>query len=323
MPKVSIVLPNYNYAQYLDERIQSLLNQTYRDFELIILDDASIDNSLEVIQKYLSDSRIKTQFYEQNSGLPYKRWNDGADLAQGEYLLFAGADDSCHPELLSQLVERLENHSSVGLAYTQSWNINGEGEKIQLCKEWTDDLDQVRWCDDFINVGRNECKYLLYSNTIPNASAVLMRRSVFIEAGKFDTQLRLSADWLLYAKILMLSDVAYISEPLNYFRSHANTVRNTTIGSVLELEERLTVVRYLLQGLQAPEPFWEEVFHPAVGWWVRLMASRKWSLSVNLRIYNILRDIDPNINYRLLRYGMEVLGRKAEYLTRLNRWQKD
>ncbi|QYO64136.1 glycosyltransferase family 2 protein [Leptolyngbya sp. 7M] len=71
MPKVSIVLPNYNYAHYLDERIQSLLNQTYKDFELIILDCASADNSIEVISKYTHDPRVKTVFYSHDNGLPY------------------------------------------------------------------------------------------------------------------------------------------------------------------------------------------------------------------------------------------------------------
>jgi len=126
MPKVSIVLPNYNYARYLDERIQSLLNQTYKDFELIILDDASTDNSLEVIRKY-RDPRIRTQFYAKNSGLPCKRWNDGADLAQGEYLIFAEADDSCHPTLLEKLVDKLDENPSVGLAFSQSLIIDSEG----------------------------------------------------------------------------------------------------------------------------------------------------------------------------------------------------
>ena len=116
MPKVSIVLPNYNYAKYLDERIQSLLNQTYKDFELIILDDASQDNSIEVIEKYRNDPRVKTKYFSENSGLPYQRWNDGADMAQGEYLLIAGADDSCHPTLLEKLVEKLDNYPHVGLS---------------------------------------------------------------------------------------------------------------------------------------------------------------------------------------------------------------
>lgn len=307
MPKVSIILPNYNYAQYLDERIQSLLNQTYRDFELIILDDASSDNSLEVINQYLSDSRIKTQFYKKNSGAPYKRWNDGADLAQGEYLLIAGADDSCHPELLSTLVEKLENYSSVGLAYAQSWNINSKSEKTHSWKEWTDDLDTIRWSNDFINVGKDECKYLFYKNTIPNASAVLMRHSVFIEAGKFDAQLWLAADWMLWARMLMISDIAYIAEPLNYFRTHTNNVRNTSKAS-LELEERLRVIQFLTRKIEPSDTFWKTVYIPTVGWWMRLMPSIP--VDKNWKIYRILKDIDPAINSRLLENMIQVVARK-------------
>ena len=81
IPQVSIILPNYNYAEYLDQRIQSLLDQTFRDFELIIIDDASSDSSAEVIKKYESDKRIKTFFHKKNSGLTYKRWNEGAELS--------------------------------------------------------------------------------------------------------------------------------------------------------------------------------------------------------------------------------------------------
>jgi len=311
MPKISVIIPNYNHARYLEQRIESILNQTFQDFEIIFLDDSSTDNSREVFAKYTHHPKInQIIFNEINSGSGYKQWSKGFSLATGEYIWIAESDDYAEPTILEKLVQKLDHNPSVGLAYTQSWNINDEGERIHLCKEWTDALDEVRWSGDFVNVGRDECKYLLDRNTIPNASAVLMRRSVLIEAGKFDTQFRLAADYLLWAKMLMISDIAYIAEPLNYFRSHANTVRNTT-RAALELEERLIVICYLLKGIQAPEPFWEQVFHPVVGWWMRLMASEKLPLSVNLRIYSILRDVDSNINYRILRNSIEVLMRKV------------
>src|SRR6516225_2042937 len=78
VPRLSIVLPNYNYAGYLDERIQSLLAQTHGDFELLILDDASRDNSREVIERYTHDRRVRAHYYAENSGSTYPRWNDGA-----------------------------------------------------------------------------------------------------------------------------------------------------------------------------------------------------------------------------------------------------
>jgi glycosyltransferase involved in cell wall biosynthesis len=251
MPKVSIVLPNYNYARYLDERIQSLLNQTYSDFELIILDDASTDNSVEVIEKYTDDPRVKTKFYSENSGLPYKRWNDGADLAEGEYLLIAGADDSCHPTLLEKLVEQLDAYPFVGLAFSQSWGIDGEGNRTHSWKQHTDELDVNRWAKDFVDKGINELEYLVNKNTLPNASAVLLRRKNFVDAGKFDVSLRLTADWMLWAKMLMISDIAFVAEPLNYFRSHSNTVRKNSEKTGLHISEASQVQDYIVSELRS------------------------------------------------------------------------
>ncbi len=308
IPKVSIVLPNYNYARYLDERIQSLLNQTYRDFELIILDDASQDNSIEVIEKYTADPRVKTKYFSENSGLTYKRWNDGADIAQGEYLLIAGADDSCHPILVEKLVETLDNNSNVGLAFCQSWQIDSEGKNISSLKKWTNDLNQERWNSNFIDAGKNELKYLILKNTIPNASAVLMRRNIFIEAGKFDVQMRLAADWLLWVKMLEISDIAFLAEPLNYFRHHEGTVTTKAIKSGLNIEEDYQVQKYLITnpnlGLckeiidKASDIFAESWVQTVVD---NLKSRVKIDLSRQIRIYQIAHSIDPKITKRLIK----------------------
>lgn len=312
MPKVSIVLLNYNYARYLDERIQSLLNQTYKDFELIILDNGSTDNSLEIINKYTEEPRIKTHFYSENDS-PYKRLNEGFDFAQGEYLLIACSDDSCHPTLIEKLAEKLDKYSSVGLAFAQSWDIDSEGKKLRLWKEWTDDLNEERWSKDFVDAGKNECQYLFFRCTIPCASAVLMRRKTFIEAGKFDAQLRLAADWMLWVKMLMISDIAFVAEPLSYFRTHANATRNTT-KSAIELEERLQVVCYLSQKAETPENFWETVYIPTLGWWIRMLLNGKIPFGRSQRIYRLLREIDPNINQRIVENMFNVFRRKLKLI---------
>jgi glycosyltransferase involved in cell wall biosynthesis len=309
MPKISIVLPNYNYARYLDERIQSLLNQTYQDFELIIVDDASTDNSLETIDKYTADPRVKTIFYPNNSGSVYQRWNDGAEIATGEYLMFAGADDSCHPTLLEKLTEQLDKHPSVGLAYAQSWCTDSTGKITHSAKYWTDDLSKERWLNDFVDDGKKACQYLLFKCLIPNASAVLMRRSIFIEAGKFDLQLRFAADWMLYVKMLMISDIAYLAEPLNYFRTHVNSVTKT-MKSSLVLEERLQVIHYIYRRVDILESFWDTAFDPTVFGWIRAIAYREIPLSSSQKIYRSLKELDPNINYRILTRLMDAVKRK-------------
>lgn len=83
-PLVSVIIPNYNHAQFLDERIQTVLNQTYQNFELIILDDKSTDNSLEVINKYKNDPHVsEIVVNEENSGSTFKQWHKGFELAKG------------------------------------------------------------------------------------------------------------------------------------------------------------------------------------------------------------------------------------------------
>lgn len=316
MPKVSIVLPNYNYARYLDERIQSLLNQTYTDFELIILDDASTDNSIEVIEKYTADPRVKTKFYTENSGLPYKRWNDGADLAQGDYLLIAGADDSCQPTLLEKLVDKLETYPSAGLAFSQSMEIDSDGNYVRSLIEWTNDLDQERWKQNFVRKGSEEFQYLLFKNTIPNASSVLMRRKLFIQAGKFDIQLRLAADYLLWIQILMISDVAFIAEPLNHFRKHASTVTTATLRNGIHLEETVNVKQYLLKqagsslSRQSIKSAWLAMKEE---WFCLIINSpRQVSLSRNLQIYRTLNEINSGV-------GISMFIRLIGYFTGLTR----
>ena len=90
MPKVSVIIPNYNHAQFLEQRVESVLNQTFQDFEIIFLDDASTDNSKEVFSKYSNHPKIShVIFNETNSGSPFKQWNKGFGLSTGEYIWIA------------------------------------------------------------------------------------------------------------------------------------------------------------------------------------------------------------------------------------------
>ncbi len=323
MPKVSIVVVNYNYARYLDERIQSFLNQTFNDFELIIIDNGSTDKSVEIISKYKEDSRIKTIFFS-NNDLPFKRWNDAIDSAQGEYLMIAASDDSCHPCLLERLVEKLDAYPSVGVAFSQSLDMDTEGNLLGSWKFNTDNLDQERWSEDFVDDGKNECQYLLLACTIPNPSGALLRRSTFYEAGKFDIRLRYCVDLMLWAKMLAISDIAYVAEPLNYFRTPTPGVslRLAFQGSIDSLEERLEVNNYLLQQVEAPARFWKESHPGLIKWWIKMMIKKmvkkddfnKVPFGTNLKIYRLFQKIDSSINYQLIKNSFELLKESGNSL---------
>jgi glycosyltransferase involved in cell wall biosynthesis len=156
VPKVSVIIPNYSHDRFLTKRIQSILDQTFQDFEIIYLDDASTDKSDAVVAPFPSrfTHAIKNKT---NSGIPFKQWNKGASLAKGEYLWIAESDDYADKHFLERLVDVLDRHPNVGLAYCQSWGVD-EGDRIlQSWKLNTDTLDSERWQQDFINDGKDEC----------------------------------------------------------------------------------------------------------------------------------------------------------------------
>ena len=124
---VSVIIPNYNHAKYLDERIHSVLNQTYQDFEVIILDDCSTDNSLEIINKYKDNPHISQIIVnEQNSGSPFKQWKKGILLAKGEVIWIAESDDTCETTFLEKLLKTRQETNSV-LVFCHSILINEYG----------------------------------------------------------------------------------------------------------------------------------------------------------------------------------------------------
>ena len=107
---VSVIIPNYNHDKYLDVRIQSILNQTYQDFEIIILDDCSTDNSKAVIERYRDNDHVSHIVYnEKNSGTTFKQWEKGIELAKGDLLWIAESDDSCDCNFLDSLIPKFEN----------------------------------------------------------------------------------------------------------------------------------------------------------------------------------------------------------------------
>jgi glycosyltransferase involved in cell wall biosynthesis len=245
---VSIIVPNYNHARFLTQRLQTILDQTYRDFELIILDDASTDDSREVIEKFAQDPRVRTVYNEKNTGSPFIQWNRGVAQAKGDYVWIAESDDYADPELLQSLVAVLRSRENLAVVYSQSWHVVDDGSVIGTIAPFYSDLDHGRWMQDFVNDGKDECsRYLIRKNTIPNASAAVFRRQLYEEAGGADANMRLAGDWMLWAKLLLRGDVAFVAKPLNYYRCHSSTVRSSVLYSTSEIEEFYRVCTFIKQ----------------------------------------------------------------------------
>ena len=247
MPKVSVIVPNFNHAHFLPQRLESILAQTCTDYELIVLDDFSSDNSRDVLERYAKQIPMRLIFNEKNSGSPFKQWRKGAALASGEYLWIAESDDYSDPYFLEKLVRRLDENPNVGIAYCDSQVVDENGQTLGRSREWNSRLDERRWEGDFMSFGASECvNYLSQQNTIPNASAVVSRCAIFLRQDGLWDEMRLCGDWLKWIQMLTVSDIVYVSEPLNYYRTHRKTVRET-FGRIRQFDEECEIFMYLLK----------------------------------------------------------------------------
>jgi glycosyltransferase involved in cell wall biosynthesis len=261
MPRVTVITPNYNHARFLPRRIESILDQTFRDFEFIILDNASTDDSREVIESYASsDPRIKAIFNPENNGNPFRQWGLGLGQAKGEFVWIAESDDFADPSLLETLVDRLDRHPGVGLAMCQTWMVDQDGNIIDnyidrlRTHQHNCTFDLSRWSEDFMCDGRDYCaKHLSLRSTIPNASGVLFRRSTLEAAGGAPTYMSYLGDYMTYVKVLLISDIAFVSKSLNYFRQHTETTRGRLQAGDEWIRELRMVQRVLTDRVGVPE----------------------------------------------------------------------
>lgn len=299
-PRVSVVIPNYNYGRFLRKRLRTVLDQTYGQFEIIYLDDCSTDDSNEIIAEFVDDPRIRCVYNEINSGSPFIQINKGVRLADGEFIWVAEADDYANSRFLATLLPILIDNPKVGLAYCQSMAVDADETALFSMQKHTDYLDEERWTRDFIAHGQSECRdYLLYSNTIPNFSAVLFRRSVFESAGFAEESMRLCGDWLTWVKMLMISDVAFVAEPLNFYRWHSGTVRRT-VSYVSNVKERYQMLDYLGRHPEISDTELDIVRGKLMKEWSHRIRRRKWRDSIwdIPAVIRIAADADPRFARR-------------------------
>jgi glycosyltransferase involved in cell wall biosynthesis len=238
---VSVVVPNYNHAQFLKERLNSIFNQTFQDFELIILDDCSTDNSKEIIESYRLFSNVSIYYNKKNSGSPFKQWKKGIKLAKGKYIWIAESDDVADPQFLERMLNILEKGH--GLAYCRSLDVDEQGIK-KSDFFWSDGLDSNRWKSDHENDGLDEIhNYLVYRCTIPNASASVFRKDLAPLDCGFD-KMRYCGDWLFWIKLLEKTSVGYHAGILNYFRHHETSTRNRKSNKE-ELRKNLEIIKII------------------------------------------------------------------------------
>lgn len=220
-PLISVIIPNYCHARYLNQRIDSILAQTYQNFEIIILDDCSPDDgaSRQVIESYRNNSHVSNIVYnEVNSGCTFAQWLRGIELAKGELCWIAESDDSCRPQLLETLVKFFELDEEVVLSSCRSLFIN---ENNQI----TGGIGLV--FDDTIKNGSMFISdHMVEGNFICNSGMALFRRDVALTVDRqfADKKYAGAGDMMFWIEIAERGKVATSYQRLNYFRRYEGTV---------------------------------------------------------------------------------------------------
>ncbi len=215
-PTVSVIIPNYNYAHYVREAVESVLEQTYQPLEIIVVDDGSKDDSIRVLEEFGKRTRLIAQ---SNAGVSASR-NHGVAESVGDFVAFLDADDSWHPEKVARQVEMFDRFPDLGLVHVGVQDVDADGG---LLEQHLNGLD-----------GDVSERLLLFEEPVilGGGSGILVRRSVFDEVGGFDLRLSTSADWDFCYQVSRRYKVAFVNELLLRYRIHGSNMHSNI--SVME-----------------------------------------------------------------------------------------
>ena len=299
MPTVSVIVPNYNHAPFLKQRIDSILNQTYQNFELILLDDCSTDGSRKVMEQYRSNPHIShIIFNEANSGSAFRQWDKGIALAKGEWIWVAESDDYAEPSFLERLMTETTQVPDCALAYTATWWVDQKGTKL-----WeTPNSNNVNHYGgiDFIH------RKLAVCNSIANVSECIFRRDKFrpSESHRYE-HMRLCGDWFFYVLLAEQGSVVEVEEPLSYYRQHSSNISFEAETQGLTFLEGTDVLEYIIKHCGVKNKDY------ARGW------GKLWACYE--RKYNFTSDVKQQVRKRMLSFPAIIFWHT---LYTLKRWPK-
>ena len=251
---VSVIVPNYNHAPYLRQRLDSIYNQAYQNIEVILLDDCSKDESRKILEEYAKKYPEKTicDFNEENVGRANLQWNKGMAKAHGKYIWIAESDDWCELNFLETLVPKLEKQS-VMIAFARSVFMT-DGKKTWSTEEYLSDLD-LSWDKPFTMTGNEAVKRgFAIKNIIPNASSAIFRNIGKIpdEVMNIWKNIRLCGDWIFYLYLVKGGCFSYTNETTNYYRIHKGSTSLNVQKTAEYYQESERVSCYIAENFRLP-----------------------------------------------------------------------
>lgn len=262
MINITVIIPCFNHGTYIEQRINSVLNQTFQNFEIIILDDCSIDNSATIIEKFRNHKKIKSiEINDSNSGSPFLQWIKGIEKASGDWIWIAESDDYAEPNFLETAFTELSKYPDSGLYYCDSIydTQNGRPYRFPNSADFKNIYFKTdKWSHNHCVSGIEELNsYLKFICTIINSSSALFKRELLINCFNDLKKFRYHGDWYCFIFIAAQSDICYSAKKLNICRMHVYNFLNSTdkikskeeyfmILSLLTSNEKITEKKKLI-----------------------------------------------------------------------------
>ncbi len=239
MPKVSVCIPSYNHGDFIGKAIESVLNQTIKDFELIIVDDCSRDNTAEVIRNY-RDPRIRFYKNRKNLGM-VPNVNKAVKLAESEFIGILNSDDYYAPFMLERALNILEKNPRIGFTTSSYIVVNEKNEEIVRVKHY----------DKLVVFPPKEGFRRLIQGNLNPPSGVIFRKRCLEEVGLFDNEFQYCHDWNMWLRMSQKYHFAYIPEFLFYYRIHKKNASIAIYNSFLTALQEYHMLKKLEQEVRA------------------------------------------------------------------------
>lgn len=274
---MSVVFTSYNHSRYLAQALDSLVNQSYKDIELIIVDDCSTDGSQEILKRYGHYPNVQLHLLKQNTGSYVKASNYGAKFATGTYLMFAQCDDYADPLQIQKLVKAFEGHENIGVVYSRSKLVDASGIVLSDDFIGREKKFRERCKTDTVITGNEMRRFLSFACVIPNLSAALIKRSLYTDCGGLSEKYLVAADWAFWLELSERTDFYYVAEPLNNFRQHPTTIRSKIKITTQIIEIYTIFYEHIAKyDLKSSERSGMKVGAGAVWFWYFLESKKTW-----------------------------------------------
>lgn len=301
-PLVSVIIPNYNHAKFLKQRFDSVLKQTYQKFEIIVLDDKSNDDSIDIIKQYEGNEHIShIVFNDKNCGSPFKQWQKGFDLAKGELIWIAESDDACEDSLLELLVNEFHDDPKCVVAFCKSITINSDGQMIgEKGMGGSFHMDGLSFIE----------KYLYRYCYISNASSAIFKNDTLKEVDSRFTSFRGSGDWLFWIEISKCGNVAYLDRPLNFFRIHDLNTTSKELRSGNNEMEAIAIYRFMQEKKYVG---YKELLRERIAHIYSIRYGKLHGIFDSKKKNELLKGWKENIFIRIIVFGISVFQKYFGY----------